>query len=202
MGKPAPKPAPAIVADIPATSAPAGLNTFSIERIVGPGLWTVAFLAFAAAFWSATGWRFSARLMPQTAAAAGLIVIACAGLAVVLAKLQGKPIVATKSAHEVPRASGELAETTVYARLLVEAMWLVGLLVGVLLIGLMPAIGLYMLLYMSTAGRTPWLIALIITISLWIGFYVLFDKLLHVPWPPSLLGDMFPDLREWAGRLI
>ena len=95
-----------------------------------------------------------------------------------------------------------MAETTVYARLLVEALWLVGLLVGVLLIGLMPAMGLYMFLYMSTAGKTPWPIALIVTISLWIGFYVLFVKPLHVPWPPSLLGDVFPDLREWTGRLI
>jgi len=178
------------------------LKSFSIERIVGPGLWAVAFLAFAAAFFSATGWRFSARLMPQTTAAAGLIVIACAGLAVVLARLRGKPIAATGPAHEVPGASGELAETTVYARLLVEATWLVGLLVGALVIGLMPALGLYMFLYMSTSGKTPWPMALIITVSLWIGFYVLFDKLLHVPWPPSLLGDMFPDLREWAGRLI
>ncbi len=202
LGKPVPKPAPAIVTRASATPASTPLNTFSIERIVGPGLWAIAFLALAAAFWSATGWRFSARLMPQTAAAAGLIVIGCAGVTVVLAKLQGKPILAAKSAYEVAGAFGELAETTVYARLLVEAAWLVGLLVGVLLIGLMPAMGLYMFLYMSTAGKTRWPIALIITISLWIGFYVLFVKLLHVPWPPSVLGDVFPDLREWAGRLI
>jgi hypothetical protein len=25
--------------------------------------------------------------------------------------------------------------------------------------------------------------------------YVLFDQLLAIPWPPSLLGDYFPDLR-------
>jgi hypothetical protein len=31
---------------------------------------------------------------------------------------------------------------------------------------------------------------------------VLFEKLLHVPWPPSLLGDAFPDLRDLSGRLI
>jgi hypothetical protein len=29
-----------------------------------------------------------------------------------------------------------------------------------------------------------------------------FVKLLHVPWPPSLLGDAFPDLLELSGRLI
>ncbi len=202
MWKPVPKPAPAIVTETPATPASAPLNAFSIERIVGPGLWVIALLALAAAFWSAVGWRFSARLMPQTAAAVGLIVIACAAVAVALAKLQGKPILAAKTTYEVAGAFGELAETTIYARLLVEALWLVGLLVGVLLIGLMPAMGLYMFLYMSTAGKTRWPTALIITISLWFGFYVLFVKLLHVPWPPSLLGDVFPDLREWAGRLI
>ncbi len=183
-------------------AAAASFNTFSIDRIVGPGLWVIAFLAFAAAFWSAIGWRFSARLMPQTAAAVGLLVIACAGLAAVLTKLQGKPAIAAKAARDVTGALGELAETTVYARLLVEALWLVGLLVGVLLIGLMPALGLYMFSYMSTAGKTPWPMALIIVVSLWIGFYVLFVKLLHVPWPPSLLGDMFPALREWTGRLM
>jgi TctA family transporter len=175
-------------------------NSFSIDRIVGAGLWVTAFVVLAAAFWSATGWRFSARLMPQTAAAVGLIVIACAGLAALFAKLQGRPAVAARTAHDV--GGGELADTTVYARLLVEALWLVGLLVSVLLIGLMPALGLYMFSYMSTAGRTPWPMALIVVASLWIGFYVLFAKLLHVPWPPSLLGDVFPDLREWTGRLI
>jgi hypothetical protein len=72
----------------------------------------------------------------------------------------------------------------------------------VLLIGLMPAMGLYMFLYMATVGKTPWPMALLITVALWIGFYILFVKLLHVPWPPSLLGDALPDLREWTGRLI
>jgi TctA family transporter len=177
-------------------------NTFSIDRVVGSGLWVLAFLALAAAFWSAAGWRFSARLMPQTAAAAGLIVIACAGLAAALGKLQGKPALAKKTGHEVAGALGELAETTVYARFLVEALWLMGLLAGVMLIGLMPALGLFMFSYMSTAGRTRWPLALIITITFWIGFYILFVKLLHVPWPPSLLGDAFPGLREWTGRLI
>jgi len=202
MWRPGQKPAPATAAETPATPSSAPSHAFAIDPIVARALWLVTFLTFAAAFWSAAGWRFSARLMPQTAAAVGIIVIACAGVAVVLAKLQGTPILARRAAHDVKGASTELPETTVYSRLVVEVAWLVGLLLGVLLIGLMPAMGLYMVLYMSTAGKTPWPMALIITISLWIGFYVLFVKLLHVPWPPSLLGDMLPDLREWTGRLI
>jgi hypothetical protein len=30
---------------------------------------------------------------------------------------------------------------------------------------------------------------------------VLFATLPHVPWPPSVLGDMVPALREATGRL-
>jgi hypothetical protein len=90
----------------------------------------------------------------------------------------------------------------VYARLAIEALWLIGLLAAVAAIGLPPALGLYAFSYMVTAGRTRWTLALVITGSLWVGFYVLFVKLLHVPWPPSLLGDVFPDLREMTGRLI
>jgi TctA family transporter len=197
-----PTPTEAAAADLSGGTASPVARSISITKIVGPGLWIVACAGFAAAFWSAAGWRFSARLMPQTAAAAGLIVIASAGAATLLARLQGRPMLAAKTPHDVTAPFGELAETTIYARLLVEALWLVGLLVGVLLIGLMPAMGLYMVLYMATAGKIPWPTAVLVTVPLWIGFYLLFVTLLHVPWPPSLIGDGFPDLREWTGRLM
>jgi TctA family transporter len=194
-------------APVPAAAAASGGSvavpgTPPIARIIGPGLWIVAFAGFAAAFLSAGGWRLSARLMPQTAAAAGLIMIACAALLVLAATLQGKPITRSKASHEKSGAFEQLTETDIYTRFAVEALRLGGLLIGIWLIGLLPAIGVYMFLYMVTAGKTQWPTAFIVTASLWIGFYLLFAKLLHVPWPPSLLGDMLPDLRELTGRLI
>jgi TctA family transporter len=194
--------AAATAGEIAAASGTAEAPRVSIDRIVGTGIWIVATLGFAAAFYSATGWRLSARLMPQTAAAAGLAVIACAAIVALTAKLQGRPLMAGKSSFEVAGAFGTLSESTIYARFGMEVAWLVGLLAGVWLIGLMPAMGLFMFLYMATAGRIRWTTALIITVALWVGFYVLFAKLLHVPWPPSLLGDVFPGLRELTGRLI
>ena len=50
--------------------------------------------------------------------------------------------------------------------------------------------------------RTPIVQALAIVAGLLIGMYLLFVKLLHVPWPPSLLGDLFPALRDALGQLI
>jgi len=192
---------PAVTAAPPDAAVPAAAARRSIDDIIGPGVWVIAFLGLAAAFWSAAGWRLSARLMPQTAAATGLIVIGCASIMVLVAKRQGQPRAAGKPIEHAG-ASAELSAKTVYGRLGVELLWLVGFLAAVWLIGLMPAMGLYMFLYMATAGRTRWTTALIITVALWIGFYFLFAKLLHVPWPPSLLGDTFPDLRDLTGRLI
>ena len=160
----------------------------------------MAFLGFAAAFWSASGWRFSARLMPQTAAVAGIAVVVIAAFSALMARRRGTP--AAGRSYHVAKGFAGLTEKTVYLRLGAEVLWLVGLLIGVLAIGMVPAMALYVFLYMITAGKTRWPTALIITVALGIAFYILFEKLLHVPWPPSLLGDAFPDLREWTGRLI
>ena len=193
---------PAVAATPPDAAIPAAAAAGrSIDNIIGPGIWVVAALGFAVAFWSAIGWRFSARLMPQTAAATGLIVVACAGIMVMAANRQRQPRAGRTSMENVGPGA-ELSAKTVYGRLVVELLWLLGFLAAVWLIGLMPAMGLYMFSYMATSGKTRWPTALIITVSVWIGFYFLFVKLLHVPWPPSLLGDTFPDLRELSGRLI
>jgi len=199
------KPAPAAMRTDSAGAAamPAAAAGASIDDVIGRGIWLVAALGLAAAFWSATGWRLSARLMPQTAAASGLVVIACAAVMMLVAKLQGRPPAAGRTlSHESAGAAAPLGAATVYRRLGAELSWLAGFLVGVWLIGLMPTMGAFMFFYMATAGRTRWSTALVITLALWLGFYVLFGKLLHVPWPPSLLGDTFPDLRELTGRLI
>ena len=176
-----------------------------------PGLWVHGVLGFACGVLERQRLAFSARLMPQTAAAAGMIVIGIAALMLVVAPLQGRTWLAGGTAGvgdkagEALRDAGpmvHLSTPVVYARLGVQMLWLIGFLAAVWLIGLMPTMGLYMFLYMATAGRTRWPTALAITVSVWVVFYFLFVKLLHVPWPPSLLGDTFPDLREWTGRLI
>jgi TctA family transporter len=184
-------------AAVPATAEPGGMT---IAGILGPGLWVLAFVGFAAAFWNASGWRFSARLMPQTAAIAGIAVVAIAAFSALMARRRGAP--AAGRTYHVTKGFAGLTEKIVYLRLGAEVLWLVGLLLGVLAIGMVPAMALYVFLYMITAGKTRWPTALIITLALGIGFYILFEKLLHVPWPPSLLGDAVPDLREWTGRLI
>jgi hypothetical protein len=185
---------------VAATKPPANVSLF--DRIGGPGLWVLAAVAFAAAFINAVDWRFAARLMPQTAAAAGLIVIACSLAMTLMARARGRPIQAARATHEIAGALDGLKDSVIYGRFAVQLVWLVGLLLTILLIGMLPAVALFMLLHMIIEGRTPVAQALPIVAVLLVGMYLLFVKLLHVPWPPSLLGDLFPALRSAVGGLI
>jgi putative tricarboxylic transport membrane protein len=173
-----------------------------IDRIVGPGIWVFAALVFAAAFWSASDWRFAAKLMPMTATATGLIVILLYFSGVLAARARGETFVGARALSESEGPLAGFSASLIYARLGQQFLWLIGLLVAVLIIGMMPAMGLYLVLYMALAGRTRWSIAILITVPLWIGMYLLFVKLLHVPWPPSLLGDTFPTWRAALNGLI
>jgi len=182
--------------------AAAAVAASPVDRVMGPALWALAALGFAAAFWSATDWRLAARLMPQTAAASGLVVVALAAAAAAIGLARGRPLGASRARSEIRGALEGLGDAVVYGRLAVQALWLLGLLAGVHLIGMMPALGLFMLLYMLIEGRTRVTTALLVVAPLWLGMYVLFVKLLHVPWPPSVLGDALPWLRAASGRLI
>jgi len=74
--------------------------------------------------------------------------------------------------------------------------------VAVKLIGMLPAIGLFVFLYMVLEGKVKPLTSILILLPFLGGVWFLFHELLHVPWPQSLLGDVFGVLRKLSGSLI
>jgi TctA family transporter len=173
-----------------------------VARIVGPLLWLTAALGFAGAAWSATEWRLAARLMPQAASIAGLLVIALDVTIGLIDRARGRTVLAARPYGTITGTLEGLPDGLVYRRLAVQALWLLGLLGAVHAIGMLPALGLFMVGYMIVHGGVRWRTAVLIAAPLWAGMYVLFVTLLHVPWPPSLLGDAWPALRTTLGRLI
>lgn len=162
------------------------------EKYVAGALWAIAGIGFAVALWSASGWQFAARLMPQTASIAGLIVVVSYAF-VAFSKRQAFAGENTGTASHAQ---------LIYTRLGSQLAWLIGLLVSVLIVGMMPALGAFIVLYIRLVGAARWTTALLIATPLWIAMYLLFNMLLHVPWPPSLLGDTFPALRALLGGMI
>jgi hypothetical protein len=84
---------------------------------------------------------------------------------------------------------------TLISRSVIFFGWLAGFLLSMATIGLIPTVPLFVIAFMRFEAREPWRIVLPYALVMGLFIYYLFDQLLAIPWPPSLLGDYFPDLR-------
>ena len=64
-----------------------------------------------------------------------------------------------------------------------------------LVIGLLPAVVLFLIAYMRAESRESWTMTLSVSLTLGVLAYLLFHKALHIAWPQSYVGDWFPALR-------
>jgi len=152
-------------------------------------LWISIFALFAYALVSSWTWGLSARLMPATAAVVGLLVVGARLIQMALPPSQvgyaGLKVDTTDILADLPR-------NEMWRRFLIQCAWVLGLLIGVRLIGMLPAIAVFMVTYMVYFGGARWRTALMITVPMWIIMLMLFDNVLHIPWPDSVLGDLWP----------
>jgi putative tricarboxylic transport membrane protein len=180
-------------------------------QILHSSLWVALALVFGYAFYSSRPWQFEARLMPQVVASIGLIVIAVRVVGVLLERWRAAmPAAAAKTDGNQPdRRMGEpdpldaLGQRELVTRFAAQALWLVGLVTLIYLIGILPGVALFLPAYMIVEGQASARRALVTTAVYMLGMFLLFDRLLHMPWPDTLIGEMWPQLRDvWGLRLV
>jgi hypothetical protein len=166
-------------------------------------------VVFIAALISSNGWEFGARLFPQTASYAGLL---CSIVFVATAVFLTPKMVAAagnpghgatqefKPEQEVlldlRSEFGDMPRREVNRRFFVYLGWLVLFIAAGHVIGLMPAMLIFLLAYMRYGGDETWRTTLMVSVPIWIMWYALFDRVIRLAWPQSLIGDWFPALRE------
>ncbi len=74
--------------------------------------------------------------------------------------------------------------------------WILGFFLCILAIGMLPTVAVFVIAYMRAEGQERWRLVLPSAIGMTLFSYVVFDQLLALPWPMSLLGDWFPALRQ------
>ena len=79
--------------------------------------------------------------------------------------------------------------------------WLAGLMMLVGAVGFIPAIAIFIFVYMRFGFKEPALNAAVYALATALLCWGLFHKLLAVAWPQSLLGDFFPELRSALGYI-
>jgi putative tricarboxylic transport membrane protein len=80
-------------------------------------------------------------------------------------------------------------------------LWLVGFLVVGAGIGLLPALCLLTFLLMRFEFTERWMTATICAGIATVAVYLVFDRIFALPWPQSLIGDLWPSLRDATGLI-
>jgi Tripartite tricarboxylate transporter TctB family len=65
------------------------------------------------------------------------------------------------------------------------------------LVGLIPTIPIFIIAFMRVEGGERWRIVIPMAVVMTLFVYGLFDQLLSIPWPGSLLGEFFPVLKGY-----
>jgi hypothetical protein len=169
-------------------------------------LFTVFMIALiAGAVMVASGWDFSAKIVPLVVGAVALAA-ACVSLLNEMCRRADIPAaggLAEEAQHEVgERIHMDLTSDTGHLPvrvILARASWFFGYLLAFMgamaVIGLIPTVALFVVFFMRFEARERW--SLVIPYA---GFLVLFiwftfDYFMSVPWPPTLLGQWFPALK-------
>ncbi|MET0429527.1 MAG: tripartite tricarboxylate transporter permease, partial [Microvirga sp.] len=91
--------------------------------------------------------------------------------------------------------TGHLSQRVVIQRALIFFGWLIGLMISMAVIGLIPSIPLFVVLFMRLEGQERWTLVLPQAIGITAFVYFVFDRVMHIPWPPTLFGYLVPALK-------
>jgi TctA family transporter len=73
--------------------------------------------------------------------------------------------------------------------------WMIGFLISMALIGLIPTVPLFIILLMRIEGPEKWRIVIPMAVIMTLLIWFVFDWLLVIPWPETVLGDYIPALK-------
>jgi hypothetical protein len=83
--------------------------------------------------------------------------------------------------------SSDVPPDVAVRRTVAVVAWMVGFYVAIILIGFPRAVPLFVLAYLRVQGRERWIIALSLAAVAWLAFYLVFVRVLHLPFDDGLL---------------
>jgi TctA family transporter len=145
------------------------------------------------------GWAFGAKIVPMTVGGVTLVVLLASLINQIArkkpAKVRGIADELVEGVEEqlhmdIAVDHGDLSQHQVLRRAAVFAGWSIGFLVAIGVIGFVLSIPLFVIGFMRLENKESWPLSLTMGIGLALAVYGLFDQVLNVVWPPSLLGPL------------
>lgn len=155
----------------------------------------VFFIGIAAyMFIEAQSWSFSARIGPTVVAGTLLIAATLSLLYAAFSRAGIEQLHEHRGIHMDVVSDWGLPGSTVTHRAVVFAGWVVAFLASMALIGLIPTVPIFIVAYMRLEGRERWLLCAINAAIATLIIYAVFDQMIRVPWPATVLGYLVPSL--------
>jgi len=182
------------------------LSNFGAPRLRPSQLFPAALIAlFTLMLFESRDWSHAARIVPQIV---GSLALAFAALSLANAAFRrpaspsapgmaerAQAEVATKIHMDLASDTAHLPRRTVFLRAGLFFGWFLAFMGSMAGIGLIPTVPIFVVAYMRLENREPWKLVLAQAIGLTLFIYVVFHRLLAVPWPETLLGTWFPALK-------
>jgi hypothetical protein len=155
----------------------------------------------------AIGWSLYAKIVPLIIGSAAILFCTIALASEIFkqradapAGLEAKVMarVSQKIHMDIVSNVAHLPAMTILLRGFFFFAWMGAFLVSMALIGLIPTIPIFIIAFMRVEGAEPWRIAIPMAVVITLFVYGLFDQLLSIPWPGSLLGDFFPVIKDYV----
>lgn len=171
---------------------------------------------FAACLIVSWDWEFGAKLVPQVVGWAGVLFTSW----LILSAMFVRPATAAEAGARTAEAAGaasagdafkasredvhfdiqadygDLDLPTIFSRAAVYFGWLLSFFGAAAVVGLLPAMFLFLVGFIRFQGRESWATALAVSVPMWVFCYFLFHRILIIPWPQTVVGDMFPAIRS------
>src|SRR5262249_11804631 len=178
------------------------LSNFGRPHLSSDNLFPVALVGLSVAMLSlSVSWPFEARIVP-TIVGVGEIVACGLSLANEIFSVRededgglaakARAVVSQKIHMDIASKTAHLPGKTILIRGFVFFGWMVAFLCCMAVVGLIPTVPIFIIAYMRLEGPERWRHAILMAVVMVTLIYGVFDQLLAIPWPPTLLGSWFP----------
>jgi TctA family transporter len=175
-----------------------GTAQYSIGNLFSAALLTLFVVMLSQSF----GWPFAARIVPTIVGVGAILFCSLSLINDVFGLHEREGAGATgigaksqKIHMDIVSKTSHLPGKIVLTRGVAFFGWMAGFMVVMALIGLIPAVPVFIIAYMRIEGREPLKIVIPMAVAVVGLIYVVFDQLLAIPWPPTLAGTLFPALK-------
>jgi TctA family transporter len=183
------------------------LTQWQAPRFKVSQLFTIYFFVMMASMlWMASRWNFDARIVPMIVGGIGTLMVAISLFNEMCRKPSAKSVAGLAEAAEqeveqkihmdLDSGTSHLSNREVIGRAALFFGYLLGFMAVMSVIGLIPTAGLFVVFFMRYEGKERWTLTLTYAACTVALIYVMFDQVMAVPWPQTLLGQWFPELKN------